>query len=61
MGENQQLKYRLISLQYSDICRGCGKVMPIGTTAVWFNKKDGVKHFECYIRKNTLVDMQIDW
>jgi hypothetical protein len=59
MGENQRLKFRLISLQYEDVCRGCGKVMPIGTTAVWYSKKDGVKHFEC--RTKSVLDMQIDW
>jgi len=63
---NSGLVKGLIPAQYKDTCNLCFKDINAGDKVAWYGKGFGVRHFECYLKRDTLLsneeyDVITDW
>jgi hypothetical protein len=54
MGQLGKVK-GLILIDYSDTCNLCFKIVNAGEQAAWYGKGFGIRHYDCYIKRDTLL------
>lgn len=46
---------RLIAAEYPDKCNLCFKDIQKGEKVAWYGKGFGVRHFQCYLKRESLL------